>query len=174
VDNLWGLIRGTLFFEDLDMQSDKTRSALKYLRIAVTALSVTACALFVALWVRSYRTVDMLYLHIPGAGPFKIESLEGRLALVRGHHTGWAVGSHPLAQWQRRVELVRDFDAARNLGGITIPTPIVSLPHWCLAIFAAVILALPWIKWSRQFSLAMLLIATTLIADGLGAIAMSR
>jgi hypothetical protein len=35
---------------------------LKYLRIAVTALSVTACVLLIALWVRSYWWVDKLHV----------------------------------------------------------------------------------------------------------------
>jgi len=33
---------------------------LNYLRIAVTALCLTACVLLVALWVRSYRRLDIL------------------------------------------------------------------------------------------------------------------
>ena len=32
---------------------------LKYLRIAVTALSLTGCVLLVALWVRSYSRFDL-------------------------------------------------------------------------------------------------------------------
>ena len=33
---------------------------LKYLRIAVTALSLTACVLLIAMWVRSYLRLDIL------------------------------------------------------------------------------------------------------------------
>ena len=33
---------------------------LKYLRIAVTALSLTACVLLIALWVRSYWSRDLI------------------------------------------------------------------------------------------------------------------
>ena len=36
---------------------------LKYLRIAVTALSLTACVLLVALWVRSQNWQDRLIRH---------------------------------------------------------------------------------------------------------------
>jgi hypothetical protein len=44
------------------MLSDKVWAMLKYLRIAVTALSLTACVLLVALWVRSYWWVDAVYV----------------------------------------------------------------------------------------------------------------
>jgi hypothetical protein len=37
---------------------------LKYLRIAVTALSLTACVLLIALWVRSYWLRDEVYFRI--------------------------------------------------------------------------------------------------------------
>jgi hypothetical protein len=33
---------------------------LKYLRIAVTALSLTVCVLLIALWVRSYQPMDWI------------------------------------------------------------------------------------------------------------------
>ena len=36
---------------------------LRYLRTAVAALSLTACMLLIALWVRSHRTLDLLELY---------------------------------------------------------------------------------------------------------------
>jgi hypothetical protein len=38
---------------------------LKYLRIAVTAVSLTVCVLLVALWVRSYWICDVVYRMSP-------------------------------------------------------------------------------------------------------------
>jgi hypothetical protein len=43
---------------------------LKYLRIAVTALCLTACVLLVALWVRSYWRIESGTLHLVG-GSFR-------------------------------------------------------------------------------------------------------
>src|SRR5687767_11386334 len=51
---------------------------LKYLRIAVTALSLTACVLLIALWVRSYWWMDNVW------GP-----VTETKRLVTGSITGW-------------------------------------------------------------------------------------
>jgi hypothetical protein len=45
------------------------------------------------------------------------------------------------------------------------------LPHWFLAVAAGTLAALPWIRW--RFSLRTLLIATTLIAVVLAAVAVA-
>lgn len=47
-----------------------------------------------------------------------------------------------------------------------------AVPHWLLLLLAATISAMPWIKW--RFSLRTLLIATTLVAVGLGIVVMLR
>jgi hypothetical protein len=48
----------------------------KYLRIAVTALSLTACVLLIALWVRSTYTRDLASL-----GEVTVASMPGRVIL---------------------------------------------------------------------------------------------
>ena len=55
---------------------------LKHLRITVTALSVTACVLLVALWVRSYWCLDILEKRT-GFAAVQISSVKGRIAI--GH-----------------------------------------------------------------------------------------
>ena len=42
------------------------------------------------------------------------------------------------------------------------------IPHWLLVSLITFGVAVPWIPWSRRFSLRTLLIATTLIAVVLG------
>jgi hypothetical protein len=54
---------------------------LKYLRIAVTALSLTACVLLVALWVRSYFYMDLLEKKT-NTQLFQINSQKGSWALI--------------------------------------------------------------------------------------------
>jgi hypothetical protein len=44
------------------------------------------------------------------------------------------------------------------------------MPYWFLILLTATATAAPWIHWSKQFSLRTLLIATTLLAVGLGVI----
>jgi hypothetical protein len=54
---------------------------LKYLRIAVTALSVTACVLLVALWVRTYRRGVTAWVQPTAARSVMLGSRWGRLTL---------------------------------------------------------------------------------------------
>jgi hypothetical protein len=53
---------------------------LKYLRIAVTALGLTACVLLVALWVRSYWWVDAVYV----AQTYSAGSMQGDMYVMQG------------------------------------------------------------------------------------------
>jgi hypothetical protein len=59
--------------------------------------------------------------------------------------------------------------------GALIPVGVgKSIPDWPLVVAASVVAAVPWIQWRSRFSLRTLLIATTLVAVGLGAIVMAR
>ena len=46
----------------------------------------------------------------------------------------------------------------------------LTVPNWFLVSLIGSLAAVPWIKWSKRFSLRTLLIATTLVAVLLGAI----
>jgi hypothetical protein len=46
----------------------------------------------------------------------------------------------------------------------------IRVPHWYIAPLFAALAWVPWIHWSRRFSLRTLLIATALVAVGLGVI----
>src|SRR5687767_6734425 len=59
---------------------------LKYLRIAVTALSLTACVLLVALWVRSYYAFDRISGRVAGRTSIILVSYAGRLSAVAIEH----------------------------------------------------------------------------------------
>jgi len=48
----------------------------------------------------------------------------------------------------------------------------LDVPYWFLVLLASALAALPWLpRWSKRFSLRAMLIAITLIAVGLGAVA---
>jgi len=47
---------------------------LKYLRIAITALSLSACVLLIALWVRSYSAVESWQAEVGGRSTFHIQA----------------------------------------------------------------------------------------------------
>ena len=48
------------------------------------------------------------------------------------------------------------------------PMYCVQVPHWFLLGIVATLAPVPWIHWSKRFSLRTLLIATTLVAVVLG------
>lgn len=52
---------------------------LKYLRIAVTALCLTACVLLIALWVRSYAALESAQAHVFGKALVHVQSARGNV-----------------------------------------------------------------------------------------------
>jgi hypothetical protein len=146
---------------------------LKTLRIAVTALGLAACVPLVALWVRSYRWTDVITVctsnfdigaeSVAGGTGVYLYVESGR-AIERGFfyerhdQNDWPDMPPPDRTWQFQVE--------------TTPYEIfVSLPHWFYLALAGIFSIAPWI---RRFSLRTLLIATTLVAVGLGMIVVLR
>ena len=133
----------------------------RYLRIAVTALSLTACVLFVALWVRSYSWTDI-------STKWNVASNQGRLIkfrtidLITIEARDPYIYTHPfgfISIGTRRVEFTQAYP------GSALPFSAVVIPALALA-------SIPWLPW--RFSLRTLLIATTLVAVALRIIAMSR
>jgi hypothetical protein len=142
---------------------------LRYLRMAVTALSLTACLLLIALSVRSYSVLDSWQDHKLGK-TWHIQSYRGRIILFtlprlreRGYsrvtlHTRVTADKHPISGSHTRMA---------NWGRAN---RICVVPCWTVALFSAAFTFAPWIQWSKSFSLRTLLIATTLVAVGLGLI----
>jgi hypothetical protein len=146
---------------------------LKYLRIAVTALSLTACLLLVALWVRSYWRIDELI----GTGSntyLKMSSERGRITY------GW--GWSPLSIFNvddlwREVSYPDDQPIPGILGFYYGPLPggitFVRFPYWFLVFVTAATAVSPWCTWRWSFGLRTLLIVTALVAMVLGLIVLS-
>jgi hypothetical protein len=142
---------------------------LKYLRIAVTALSLTACVLFVALWVRSYSRLHILEKRT-GFQAFQISSVKGRIAIGHLDPRTYVIGRPYLsvaagdaADWRKGSVLGFDYYEDGSL------TAVIA-PHWLPALLSTAIAVIPWISRSWRFSLRTLLIATTLVALGLGVV----
>jgi hypothetical protein len=141
---------------------------LKYLRIAVTALSLTACVLLIALWVRSYRWTDILTWR---SSDFDIgaDSVAGGTAVFvyvdadRTIDAGIIFQSYDQDDWPDMPPPDRTWRFQFE----TTPNELyVVLPHWFhLAIISALSSAL-WVPW--RFRLRTLLIAITLVAVVMG------
>jgi hypothetical protein len=146
---------------------------LKYLRIAVTALSLTACLLLVALWVRSYRWQDSVNARVPGKLDIIAWHLRGQIFFwvhdLRGLQVQFSTGPFYIAHesaaefpvWETRF-YYRESPNGTGFG----------CPYWFAVLTVAVAAVAPCIEYYRRFSLRTLLIATTLVAVGLGIVAM--
>jgi hypothetical protein len=141
-----------------------------YLRIAVTALCLTASVLLVALWVRSYQWTDSVsWTDDHKAGFCVLSSDYGTLKLLRypgarvDRRGGWRMGGYEIDADKRRSNPPPRFAwwYNRHDGTLTIRTP-----HWLFVAAGLVLSVLPWTR--SRFSLRTLLIATTLVAVGLG------
>jgi hypothetical protein len=134
---------------------------LKYLRIAVTACSLTACVLLVALWVRSYG-----WTYIIKGGIYSLWLQEGHISL---HASPYGL-RQPWQQFSYETpESIREFYEHRSDWAYIVESNgwNITIPHWFLGLLAAALATVPWIRWSKRFSLRTLLIATTLVAVAL-------
>jgi hypothetical protein len=143
----------------------------RHFRIAVTALSLTACVLMIALWVRSYWWHDIAHCPLTSTPRMLcVYSLRGRITIAA---VVWQKDDPGPTGWGWEPEFVPRFvplDAPPLFEYHILANGIdARFPHW-LPIPALATLSvaatLPWLRW--RFSLRTLLIATTLVAAGLG------
>lgn len=155
---------------------------IRYLRIVFSALCGITCLLMIVLWVRSYLWCDSTTRQ-RNAQQYRIVSCRGRIRF------GWVPDTNGYfvfpCEWESRQIvspgdfLLRD-DMLTVFGYQSGAAPIRSLAarfpatfavsYWQLATPFTIgfLIAVPWLRW--RFSLRTLLIATTLIAVGLGLI----
>jgi hypothetical protein len=141
---------------------------LKYLRIAVTALSLAACVTLIALWVRSYWRHDSI-----GVSETEIHSLRSRIVIIAdpGKHDFLRTRSTPVSL--EFLSSVYRLDNRWGFGSVNDSRMYVYVtPHWFYILMAVMVAATPWIP--RRFSLRTLLIATALVAVVLGIIFAAR
>jgi len=145
------------------------RRTLHYLRIAVTALSLTACVLLVALWVRSYRQYDAVIQH--GMRTMIYSSRPGGFVIewcnfdTTGENDAWAIESYA-------YEISPPDSQVCNIPSVLFNTRradvCIRVPFWLPLMLIASSMALTWKAWKWRFSLRTLLFTTTLVAVGLG------
>jgi hypothetical protein len=147
---------------------------LNYLRIAVTAICLTACVLLVALWVRSGKHHDAMQASFPYLPPgFMVISCDGQLMcfVFSGerfplHH--FQMSGSAVESWKEVSRPSRWGFAIGRFNNLTW----LCVPHWCLTAVVIAPTAVVWLRW--RFSLRALLIATTLVGVVLGVIVASR
>jgi hypothetical protein len=123
--------------------------------------------LLLALWVRSYWWYDSVVVPKPQL------DLYSQLGLFTAYHND---DSNPTRHWTR---ITYDVDVLTKSGRHWTPRylyyfsyrPALIVPHWFLLIAPLTMAAIPSLSsCSSRFSLRTLLIATTLVAVGLGLI----
>ena len=154
---------------------------MRYLRIAVTALSLTACLLLIVLFVRSFRTLDALELYF-GWGAHIASFDKGIEFCVSTGETvfpnakpGIRYKTIPKKAIPKKVPPRSEQLGIAKFGFHTNTGPpgvyFLQMPNWFLVLVAATLSVAPWLK--RRFSLRTLLIAMTLVALLLGMVAVS-
>ncbi len=135
------------------------------LRIAWSVMWGIAALLLIAMWVRSSWFVDIVFVPIIPKNHFFVESYRGRA------HVTSAL-SKPNDHWnyfQYRSDAAFEDGVAWSFVPVSDPLAEgVIFAFWPFGIGTALLSIAPWLRW--QFSLRTLLIATTLVAVGLGLI----
>jgi hypothetical protein len=149
------------------------------LRIAFSVTCGIACVLFVVLWVRSYYWRDILAIHHPAFGLANVTSHRGQLVFIGLSRTSRNAAFVRVGSRRSEEAIQRDpvgtFQRGLNAGfGIRLArtSALLAVPNWFIAMCTASLAAVPWLRWPKRFRLRTLLIAITLAAVGLGAVAM--
>jgi hypothetical protein len=149
------------------------------LRIAWSVACGIVCALLIVMWVRSQWITDSLEGTLPGNTYIQLASIPGAGGIVIYQQTS-ASSPQPWIRWSMPSAKFWD-------GGSGVPRPyssgllgyfdwknqsdfMVVVPDWFLIVVTISGSTLPWLPFSKRFTLRTLLIATTLIALVLGAI----
>jgi hypothetical protein len=152
---------------------------VRYVRIAVTAICLTACALLVALWARSAHTLD-LFFHMSDARYVEVWSCSGKVSINVGQVMWHVATSDAQRERTRKSEeaiMEQELNRYRKSGYCPIPetgplgfawwnSSYFVFPYWFPALLTFSMAAATW----ARYSLRTLLIATTLVAVILGII----
>jgi hypothetical protein len=142
----------------------------RWLRITWTAFWGIAALMLSVLWVRSYWWKDAVT--IVTKIPTVVNSFEGTVSINRFSsvpYSGWTWDSTPTDEIDSRM---RGVITARHWSYLSIPSiTAVRFPSWFPVLISATLSPIPWMRQPRwRFSLRTLLVATTLVAAGLGLI----
>jgi hypothetical protein len=157
---------------------------MKYrkLRIAWSVGWGIACLLLVVLWVRSYWWTDSANCPLPGGKTFLVNSLRGQLS-IGALSLFPVISGRPQPDWKvnwkfqitrgERFDPPKDYKFRQFTGTWDQSGVYVQSPYWLAVFVSGGLAAVPWLAWSRRFSLRTLLAVMTLVAVGLGAIVYS-
>jgi len=158
-------------------------SLLRCLRIFATVVSLVTCLLLIALWVRSYWRQDCVHLRLSNTVALGVVSLKGRIIFIAdaqpvdrrpglprcGIESAQANDWHLQWMGERIQRATFGFSLQRLSSGVFGFS--LQSPHGHLVLLIGSMAAMLLIRRPYRFSLRTLLIVMTLIALGLGILA---
>jgi hypothetical protein len=152
--------------------------ALRILRIASTILCGITCALFIALWIRSYTLHDVYAGRVFSRYQVTFESCNGHqsISVIDIYPSGPPPPDTSAGPRFYLRSLSADLPSSEpaawyfQLQSSRIFVFGAAVPHCFCALVALALAAMPWIKWSRSFSLRTALIVVTFVSIALGLI----
>ncbi len=131
---------------------------IRWLRVAVSAVSLVVCVMLIGLWVRSYHRIDIY--HWLGHGAM---SDHGKLLIDES----WVPSKDQ--SWTPEVNAVENSFLYSGPHNYEPAGTGITIPHWFLVLLSAAPAAVPWLPWwSTRFSLRTMLIVTAVVALTLG------
>ncbi len=133
---------------------------IRKLKIAVSAASILACVLVLALWVRSHWVCDTVTWN----GGRRVAVFSGH-GYIRVSASNTTLARAPLLRWQPGITMMPDgigpwdFQASRQ-------HIFLAFPHRFPVVVLILLAVAPWIHW--RYSLRAMLIAVTVVALALG------
>lgn len=133
-------------------------------RILTTLFFLTAGALVMFLWVRSYRRCDVEHVTLPRVPGFLVASVSGELRLEVKRTASVEDRSHSSMSGEQDPDrkIPKHWSGFRFPVPSLVPIPIV--PHWFVVITAALIATVAIAGVRPRFRLRALLIATTVVS----------
>ena len=149
---------------------------IRSVRIAMSVVFGMLCVILLALWVRCYWRIDTLWGPITDHGQLAIVSMQGQVSVgvnFNGGSAPWSIVSGTLyAPWRNAWAILLPRRDALGFALVSDSNNLgVTLPYWFIVLTTAILARLPWVPWSKRFSLRTLLIAITLSAVVLGLVA---
>jgi hypothetical protein len=153
-------------------------SLSRKLRIGWTVVFGIACVLLMVMWLRSGSTFDSVGWYSSKGMYYSLMSQYGHLTVVKGYNPNFTPVGMYYSIGQKALEPFVGSPSEPTLSGIlglrwysshgvrAFRELILAVPHWMAVAACAIFAAAPWSRW--RFSLRALLVATTLVAVGLG------
>jgi hypothetical protein len=138
------------------------------LRIAWSVGCGILCALLIGLWVRSYSSIDKMFIPVTEREDIAFMSVDGTISVSKFWQTvpGYFDLHSRFKNETLTPQIINDPRFMNRIRfGISTQPIVITLPYWFVVPILAALGTFPWIHW--RFSLRTLLIGITVLAAAL-------